>query len=185
MNDLSLSKFLSLVLRHEPQRLGLMLDLAGWVDVEKLLAAAHEHNIPLTRERLDHIVVTSEKKRFALDEARTRIRASQGHSVNVELGYEPQVPPEILYHGTVEKFLASISVQGLVKGDRHHVHLSADQATASKVGERRGRPLILTIKSGEMYRAGYVFYRSANGVWLVENVPVCFLTDDFTVRSST
>jgi putative RNA 2'-phosphotransferase len=175
MNDLSLSKFLSLVLRHEPERLGLTLDAAGWVDVGKLLSAAREQKIPLTRERLEQIVATSEKKRFAFDETRTRIRASQGHSVNVELGYEPQVPPEILFHGTVEKFLSSIPAHGLVKGERHHVHLSADQTTATKVGERRGKPVILTIKSGEMHRAGHVFYRSANGVWLAEAVPIRFL----------
>jgi putative RNA 2'-phosphotransferase len=180
MNDLSLSKLLSLILRHEPERLGLILDTAGWVEVEKLLSAAREQKIPLTRERLEHIVATSEKKRFAFDEAHARIRASQGHSVNVELGYEPQVPPEILYHGTVEKFLASIRVRGLVKGERHHVHLSPDEATAQKVGERRGKPVILTIKSGEMHRAGHVFCRSANGVWLVDNVPASFLTGEFT-----
>lgn len=175
MNDIRLSKFLSLVLRHEPERLGLTLDAAGWVEVEQLLAACRKQQIPLTREQLDHVVATSEKKRFAFDETQTRIRASQGHSVTVELGYEPQVPPEILYHGTVEKFLPSIRVQGLLKGKRHHVHLSADEATACKVGARRGKPILLTVKAGEMHRAGHAFYRSANGVWLVDNVPVSFV----------
>jgi len=175
MNDVSLSKFLSLVLRHEPERLGLTLDSAGWVSVDELLAAISRQKTPVSRERLEHIVATSEKKRFAFDETRTKIRASQGHSVEVELGYEPQIPPEILYHGTVEKFLPSIRAQGLIKGERHHVHLSADETTATKVGERRGKPVILTIKSGEMHRTGFVFFRSANGVWLVDTVPVGFL----------
>jgi putative RNA 2'-phosphotransferase len=175
MNDLKLSKFLSLVLRHEPERLGLTLDSAGWVVVERLLAACRAQHVPLTRERLEHLVATSEKKRFAFDETRTRIRASQGHSVAVELGYEPEVPPEILYHGTVEKFLPSIRMQGLLKGERHHVHLSADEPTARKVGERRGQPILLTVKADAMHRAGHAFYRSANGVWLVDNVPAAFL----------
>ena len=117
MNDVSLSKFLSLVLRHEPERLGLTLDASGWVEVEKLLSAAREQKIPLTRERLGHIVATNQKKRFAFDETGTRIRASQGHSVEVELGYEPQVPPEILFHGTVAKFLPAIRAQGLLKAN--------------------------------------------------------------------
>lgn len=177
MNDLKLSKFLSLVLRHEPERIGVTLDSAGWVEVEQLLAACGAQQIPLTRERLEHLVATSEKKRFAFDETKARIRASQGHSVEVELGYEPQIPPEILYHGTVEKFLPSIQAQGLLKGERHHVHLSADEPTALKVGERRGRPVLLTIKAGAMHRAGHIFYRSANGVWLVDAVPVAFLKE--------
>ncbi len=176
MNDLSLSKFLSLVLRHEPERLGLKLDSAGWVPVVELLAAISRQKTPITRERLEQIVATSEKKRFAFDETGTKIRASQGHSVEVELGYEPQVPPEILYHGTVAKFLGSIRAQGLIKGERHHVHLSTDQATAIKVAERRGKPVLLTIRSVEMHRAGHVFFRSANGVWLTDNVPIGFLT---------
>lgn len=176
MNDHSLSKFLSLVLRHEPERLGLKLDSAGWVSVDELLAAISRQKTPITRERLEQIVATSEKKRFAFDETGTKIRASQGHSVDVELGYEPQVPPEILYHGTVEKFLPSIRTQGLIKGERHHVHLSADQTTAIKVGERRGKPVLLTVRSGEMQRAGHVFFRSANGVWLTEHVPAVFLS---------
>jgi len=175
MNDLKLSKFLSLVLRHEPERLGITLDSAGWVEVEKLLAACREQQVPLTRERLEHIVATSEKKRFVFDETQARVRASQGHSVTVELGYEPQIPPETLYHGTVEKFLPSIRAQGLLKGERHHVHLSADEATARKVGERRGQPILLMVQSGAMYRAGHAFYRSANGVWLTDQVPTEYI----------
>ncbi|MEO6994604.1 MAG: RNA 2'-phosphotransferase [Lacunisphaera sp.] len=172
MNDKALSKFLSLVLRHEPERLGLRLDSAGWVGVNELLAACAVERVPLTRVRLEQIVVASEKQRFAFDETKTRIRANQGHSVKVELGYEPQVPPELLYHGTVEKFLSSIREHGLLKGERHHVHLSGDEATARQVGSRRGSPIILTVKAGVMHRAGHQFFRSTNGVWLVDQVPV-------------
>jgi len=177
MTDLKLSKFLSLVLRHEPGRLGLVLEAAGWVTVDALLAACAREKVPLTREKLEQLVADSDKQRFAFDESHTRIRASQGHSVPVELGYEPKSPPEVLYHGTVEKFLASIRAQGLVKGERHHVHLSADEATARRVGERRGRPVILTVQSGAMHRAGHAFFLSANGVWLVETVPPGFLRE--------
>lgn len=176
MNDRTLSKFLSLVLRHKPQQLGLTLDGTGWVDVDELLAACRTRQVPLTRERLAQIVAANDKQRFAFDETRKRIRASQGHSVTVDLDYEPQVPPETLYHGTVEKFLVSIRAHGLVRGERHHVHLSADEATARKVGGRRGTPVLLTVRAGAMHRAGHTFYRSANGVWLVESVPVGFLT---------
>lgn len=175
MNDFRLSKLLSLVLRHEPERLGLVLDPAGWVEVEALLAACAREDIPLTRERLAALVAASDKQRFAFDDTRSRIRASQGHSVPVELGYTAQEPPELLYHGTVEKFLPSIRVQGLLKGERHHVHLSADRSIATKVGERRGKPVILTVRAAEMHRAGHAFFLSANGVWLVEAVPPEFL----------
>jgi putative RNA 2'-phosphotransferase len=171
MNDISLSKFLSLVLRHEPHQLGLRLDAAGWVAVDDVLAACAARKIPLTLPKLEHLVASSEKQRFAFDETRTRIRANQGHSVKVELGYAPQIPPETLYHGTVEKFLPSIREHGLLKGERHHVHLSEDEATARKVGARRGVPVILAIKAGAMHRKGHLFFRSINGVWLVEQVP--------------
>lgn len=171
MNDVTLSKFLSLVLRHEPERLGLHLDSAGWVGVDVLLAACATQRVPLTLAKLEQIVAASEKQRFAFDETKTHIRANQGHSVKVELGYEPEIPPELLYHGTVEKFLPSISEHGLLKRERHHVHLSGDEATARQVGARRGVPVILAVKAGAMYRAGYQFFRSTNGVWLVEQVP--------------
>ncbi len=175
-DDVRLSKFLSLVLRHEPWKIGLELDAAGWVEVDALLAACGRHRVTLTRERLEQIVTDSDKQRFAFDEARQRIRASQGHSVSVELGYEPMTPPEKLYHGTVAKFLDAIRVQGLIKGARHHVHLSADETTAGKVGQRRGAPVILVVDAAAMHRAGHAFFRSANGVWLVEHVPPQFIS---------
>jgi putative RNA 2'-phosphotransferase len=169
------SKFLSLILRHQPERVGIKLDQAGWASVEQLLAAVNRHGVALTRDKLEHVVATNDKKRFAFSEDGLRIRASQGHSVNVELKYEPQTPPEFLYHGTPERFVASIRETGLNKGQRHHVHLSPDLQTATKVGQRRGRPVVLKIRSGEMHRAGHAFYRSANGVWLVEQVPQQFI----------
>jgi len=169
------SKFLSLILRHEPERVGLKLDSAGWVAVDELLAAANRHGVPLTLEQLKHVVATSDKKRFAFSEDGLRIRASQGHSVEVDLQYAPQIPPELLYHGTAERFLDSIRQTGLQKMERHHVHLSVEKIVTMEVGARRGRPVLLTIRAGDMHRAGHIFYRSANGVWLVDHVPTEFI----------
>jgi putative RNA 2'-phosphotransferase len=169
------SKFLSLVLRHEPERVGLKLDSAGWVAVTELLAAVNGHGVALTLEELKHIVATSDKKRFAFNEDGTRIRASQGHSMEVDLKYTPQVPPELLYHGTATRFLDSIRDKGLLKMERHHVHLSGETVVTVQVGSRHGKPALLIIRAGDMHRAGHVFYRSANGVWLVEQVPPQFI----------
>ncbi len=170
-----LSKFLSLVLRHQPDLIGITLDDAGWTGVEALLAAAAAHGTPITRAELDDIVRSSDKQRFALSPDGAKIRANQGHSVGVDLALAPAPPPAVLYHGTVDKVLASIRTGGLIKGARHHVHLSADRDTATKVGGRRGKPVILTVRADAMADAGHVFYRSANGVWLVEAVPPAFL----------
>ncbi len=169
------SKFLSLILRHQPERVGLMLDRAGWAGIEELLQAVNRHGIPVTFEQLQHIVATSDKKRFAFSEDGLRIRASQGHSVEVELGYEPQTPPELLYHGTALRCLDSIREKGLQRMGRHDVHLQAETATALQVGARHGKPVLLTVRAGEMHRAGYLFYCSANGVWLVDHVPPQFI----------
>lgn len=169
------SKFLSLVLRHQPGKIGITLDSAGWVDVATLLDAMTKHGKPLTEAQLRQVVETSDKKRFALSEDGRRIRASQGHSVEVELGYEPTTPPDVLYHGTVGRFLPSIRAGGLEKGKRHHVHLSRDVETATKVGDRRGEAVILTIDAAGMAREGLVFYVSANGVWLTDHVPARFI----------
>lgn len=174
------SKFLSLVLRHEPERIGITLDSAGWTPVDALLAAFASHGQPLTRAELDELVATSDKQRFALSADGTMIRANQGHSVEVELELAPATPPARLLHGTIADFIPSIRAKGLVKGQRHHVHLSADLETAKKVGGRRGRPEILTVRSAEMAAAGHVFYLSANGVWLTEHVPPQFI--DFPAR---
>jgi putative RNA 2'-phosphotransferase len=170
-----LSKFLSFVLRHEPQAIGLVLDENGWAPVEELLDKARAHGKALSRELLDTIVATSPKKRFAFSEDGQRIRASQGHSVEVDLAYEPAVPPQVLFHGTVAAALEPIRAEGLRKMQRHHVHLSADEDTARTVALRRGKPVVLLIAAARMQAAGHVFFVSANGVWLTEQVPPQFI----------
>jgi putative RNA 2'-phosphotransferase len=169
------SKRLSYVLRHRPGSVGLTLDAAGWVEVDALLAALAAHGLPLTRAELEQVVATNDKQRFAFDATGTRIRASQGHSVAVHLGYAAAPPPPELFHGTVERFLPTILAEGLRPGRRHAVHLSPDVATARTVGARRGRPVVLRIDAAAMAADGHVFTRSANGVWLTEAVPPRYL----------
>ena len=169
------SKFLSLILRHEPERVGLKLGEAGWVHVNDLLAAVNQHGTTLTLEQLNHIVATCNKKRLAFSDDGQRIRASQGHSVEIDLQYPPQQPPEILYHGTATRFLHAIRQNGLQKMARHDVHLSAETKMTLQVGGRHGKPVLLKIRAGEMHRAGFVFRCSANNVWLVDHVPPLFI----------
>ncbi len=179
MNDkhkIRVSKFLSKHLRHAPADIGLTLEDGGWVAVEQLLAAASRHGVAITRADLDEVVSTNDKKRFAFDETGTRIRASQGHSVEVDLQLEPTAPPSVLYHGTTDAVLALILRDGLLKMRRQHVHLSLDTATALKVGTRHGRPVILVVDAGKMAADGFVFFVSANGVWLTDHVPPHYLT---------
>jgi putative RNA 2'-phosphotransferase len=171
-----ISKFLSLVLRHQPEKIGLSLDQSGWASVERLIEASSRRGFDFTPEELQNVVAGNDKKRFSLSEDGLLIRANQGHSVKVELGYAPTAPPEILYHGTAERFLTSIKQEGLIKGKRHHVHLSADVDTATKVGRRHGKPVVLRIEVGRMRQDGFIFYLSANGVWLTDCVPVQYLT---------
>ncbi|NEK60011.1 RNA 2'-phosphotransferase [Geodermatophilus sabuli] len=161
-----LSKRMAYLLRHAPASAGLTLDAAGWVDVDDLLLA-----LGVSRAELDHVVATNDQRRFAVDGTGTRIRASQGHSVAVDLGYPPEAPPAELFHGTVERFLPAILAEGLRPGRRHAVHLSADVDTARRVGARRGRPVVLRVDAAAMAAAGVPFARSANGVWLVGAVP--------------
>jgi putative RNA 2'-phosphotransferase len=163
------SKYLSKHLRHRPERIGLALDEGGWVKIATLLSACAAHGFGVTREELDHVVATNDKQRFAVEG--TRIRASQGHSVPVDLGLPPAVPPGYLYHGTVARHLDAIRAEGLRPMNRHDVHLSPDRETATRVGARRGRPVVLTVDSGAMHRDGHVFRVSANGVWLTPSVP--------------
>ncbi|MCB9230708.1 MAG: RNA 2'-phosphotransferase [Bacteroidia bacterium] len=170
-----ISKFLSLVLRHDPAKIGLELDPSGWTSVDTLLKKMSASGPKITREMLEHVVATNDKKRFAFSEDGTMIRASQGHSVEVNLGYEAVEPPEFLFHGTVPKFVASIKENGLKAMSRHDVHLSKDRETAVNVGNRRGNALILTVRAGAMHRAGYPFYVSENGVWLTKEVPAEFI----------
>ncbi|QJX48646.1 RNA 2'-phosphotransferase [Hymenobacter taeanensis] len=172
-----ISKFLSLHLRHRPELLGLTLEPGGWVGVKALLAACAHHKFPLTKAQLEAIVSNSDKQRFAFDETGTRIRAQQGHSVPVELGLVPQVPPSELYHGTVASALPAIRQHGLQKMTRHHVHLSPDVETARRVGSRRGRPVLLVIDAAALYAAGTLFYQAGNGVWLTDHVPPQYLRE--------
>lgn len=169
------SKYLSKHLRHEPERLGLELEEGGWVSVAGLLEACARQRFPITLQELDEVVTNCDKQRFAFDDTRTRIRANQGHSVEVDLQLEPVEPPPLLYHGTPQGNRDVILATGLLKMARHHVHLSADVATALKVGARRGKPLIFVIDAAAMRQAGHLFFCSANGVWLVEAVPPEFL----------
>jgi putative RNA 2'-phosphotransferase len=170
-----ISKFLAKHLRHAPGAIGLTLDAEGWAGVDELLAASARHGFAIAYDDLIAVVETNDKRRYAFDAAGERIRAVQGHSVAVDLGLEPREPPETLYHGTVERFLASISERGLVPGTRRHVHLSADVETARKVGARRGRPVVLEVAAGRMHRDGLAFFRSENGVWLADAVPPVYL----------
>jgi len=170
-----ISKFLSLILRHKPVSIGLLLDENGWADVQELMAKSAAGGHAFSREELEEVVKLNDKQRFAFNEDKSRIRANQGHSVDVELLLEPCQPPELLFHGTVERFLGSIRAEGLRKMNRHHVHLSAERTTAEKVGSRRGEAVILAVRSGEMSRDGQVFFLSENGVWLTDAVPVKYI----------
>lgn len=165
------SRFLSLVLRHKPETIGLKLDKAGWVDVDVLIAQLAEHGKVVSREEIDTIVATNDKKRYVLSEDGLRIKAAQGHSVDVELELKRETPPLTLYHGTVDKYLKDIAKTGLQKMSRHHVHLSKDNETAVKVGSRRGAPVILQVEAKRMHNDGFKFYISENGVWLTDSVP--------------
>jgi len=171
-----ISKLLSYILRHSPETIKLKLDENGWADVNELIAKFDLYDLTLDFELLQYVVENNDKKRFAFNEEKTRIRASQGHSIAVELNLNETEPLAYLYHGTVEKFLTDIKLQGLQKMSRQHVHLSADRETANKVGGRRGKPVILTISSGEMHKAGYKFYLSDNNVWLTDVVPAEYIT---------
>lgn len=167
------SKYLARHLRHRPDRIGLALDESGWVEIDALITAACAHGFPFTREELDHVVATNDKRRFAVEG--TRIRAGQGHSVAVDLGLPAVAPPPYLYHGTVARSLEAIRAEGLRPMTRHAVHLSADRETATCVGARRGRPVVLSVDAGAMHRDGHVFQVSANGVWLTQTVPSRYL----------
>lgn len=171
-----LSKLLSYVLRHNPAEIGIEMDEQGWTDVPLLLQKLADYGEVISLALLRYIVETNNKKRFAFNDDGTKIRASQGHSIEVALDYAPQQPPAILYHGTVADFIAPIKTEGLKKMDRHHVHLSADEHTAIKVAQRKGKPVILTINACEMYLQGLEFYMSDNGVWLTEAVPAGYIT---------
>jgi putative RNA 2'-phosphotransferase len=172
----SISKFLSLVLRHEPQSIGLTLDEAGWADVDELLAKAEAAGKRLDRVLLQHVVDTNDKRRFALSDDGARIRANQGHSIDVALGLPVVTPPDVLYHGTATRFLDSILATGLDRRQRHHVHLTESVTTATVVGQRYGKLVLLAVDARRMCMDGHVFHCSDNGVWLTDAVAPHYLS---------
>ncbi|MFZ6757479.1 RNA 2'-phosphotransferase [Undibacterium sp. Ji50W] len=171
-----ISKFLSFILRHQPESMGIELDEQGWTSISKLIGQAGLHGKSIKLADVQEAVKTSDKQRFAISEDGLMIRANQGHSVKVDLALPQTTPPEILFHGTASRFVASIMKDGLRPGSRHHVHLSAKQETAKTVGARHGVPVILTVRAKAMHDAGHTFYLSANGVWLCDTVPPQYLT---------
>lgn len=175
-NKKRISKYLSLVLRHKPEVIGLNLDENGWADVEELQEKCAKQNRAFTLEELDEVVETNDKKRFIFNEDKTKIRANQGHSIEVDLALKPQQPPEFLYHGTAEINISSILEKGIEKRNRQHVHLSHDKETATKVGMRHGKPVILTIETEKMFQDGIDFYLSENNVWLTDFVDAKYIS---------
>lgn len=171
-NITQISKYLSLILRHQPQSIDLILDPNGWADVEELLKKS---TLKFNFQQLIEVVEKNDKQRFIFNEDKTKIRANQGHSIKIDLALSPKIPPTLLYHGTVEKYLDNIRKEGLKKMSRNHVHLSKDIETAQKVGSRRGKPIILNINSEAMSHDGILFYCSENGVWLTDNVPTKYI----------
>ena len=166
-----ISKFLSLVLRHKPERIGLSLDRDGWAKVDELFLKANQAGVSLNKDLLQLVVDNNDKQRFSFSQDRQRIRANYGHSIPVDLDFAPSKPPGFLFHGTATRIVESIKRQGLVPRKRNHVHLSPDRQTATMVGQRHGKPIVLTIQAGRMYECGFQFFCSTNGIWLTERVP--------------
>lgn len=173
--QIQISKFLSLVLRHRPEMIGIQLDKNGWTDIRDLIEKANHYGISFDRETLHQIVAINSKKRFAFNESMEKIRASQGHSIDIELGYEKRKPPAILFHGTCDRFVDSILKTGLEKRGRQHVHLSSDLDTSITVGQRHGKPFVFKVFAEQMYNDDFEFFISENGVWLTDNVPTKYL----------
>lgn len=173
----STSKFISLILRHKPDTIGITLDEHGWANVTELIEGISKTR-PFDMKMLEEIVDTDEKQRYSFNEDKTLIRANQGHSVSVDVELRQVLPPQYLYHGTGEKYVSSIEAQGLIPKSRLYVHLSSDYDTAVKVGSRHGKPVVYRISAKQMADDGYIFYKSVNGVWLTEKVPVKYLRRD-------
>jgi putative RNA 2'-phosphotransferase len=171
----SKSKFLSLILRHKPGVIGITLDENGWTNIEDIISKAQLHGFAISINEIFTIVASDGKQRFALSPDLKRIRANQGHSLQVDLQLQPAIPPEVLYHGTAERNVASIKVKGILKGKRHHVHLSADQETARAVGSRYGKPVVVVVDTRRMLKDNFIFFKTANGVWLTDIVPASYL----------
>lgn len=170
MSIIETSRYISLILRHKPEVIGITLDEHGWADVEALI-----HGVGINMSTLEEIVETDDKKRYSFNEDKTLIRANQGHSIPVDVELEEKEPPDVLYHGTGEKYTALINVEGLISKSRLYVHISADYETAVAVGKRHGIPVVYEIYAKQMYKDGYKFYISENGVWLTKRVPVEYL----------
>lgn len=177
MSDKSTSKFISLILRHKPETIGISLDEHGWANVEELITGVSKtHHLDM--ETLERIVAEDEKQRYSFNEDKTLIRANQGHSIPVDVELPEVIPPDVLYHGTGLKYKDSIDAQGLVPKSRLYVHLSGDAETARKVGQRHGKPIIYTVDAAAMHKDGYIFYRSVNEVWLTKAVPKKYLSSE-------
>ncbi len=176
MNTKRISKFLSLVLRHKPEALPIELDQQGWANLDEIIEKMQRKGMNVDQSIIEAVVANNDKQRFRLDLTNRRIRANQGHSIDIDLALAPSVPPKELFHGTATRFLDSIMEKGLIRGSRQHVHLSLDIETATKVGSRHGKPTILNVDAQAMHQQGFVFYVSENGVWLTEHVPVEFLS---------
>ncbi|GBO51830.1 2'-phosphotransferase [Pseudanabaena sp. lw0831] len=174
-NLVKLSKFVSLVLRHQPEVIGLKLDENGWAEVDRFIELAKQNGTDISKSVLEEIVETNNKKRFSFNSEKSKIRANQGHSIDIELGLTSKHPPELLFHGTATRFIESIRQQGLVAGNRQHVHMSSDETTAINVGQRHGKPVVLKIDTSAMLQDGFVFFCSENLVWLTEFVPPQYL----------
>ena len=172
---IKISCYISMLLRHKPEAAGLTLDEHGWADVEKLLEGVNKNKAPLTMEELEYIVDTDDKSRYSFNKGKTLIRANQGHSIPVDVELEEIVPPDVLWHGTAEKYIESINEKGLIPKSRLYVHLSADYETAVTVGKRHGKPVIYQVNAIKMSKDGYKFFLSKNDVWLTKNVPVEYL----------
>ena len=175
MNLQSISRYISLILRHKPEVIGITIDEHGWANVEELIQGIAKNNPGFNKEFLEEIVRTDNKQRYSFNDDKTLIRANQGHSIPVDVELEEKEPPKILYHGTGEKYIASIDQNGLIPKSRLYVHLSKDVETAKAVGKRHGKEVVYSINSEQMYKDGYKFYLSKNGVWLTKRVPVKYL----------
>ncbi|UPT57709.1 RNA 2'-phosphotransferase [Dickeya zeae] len=173
-----ISKFLSYILRHQPEAIGLSLDKEGWAVISDLILCAVKEGYILDNSLIHSIVDNSDKRRFTISDDGLRIRAVQGHSTQqVNISYKEKTPPEILYHGTATRFISAIREQGLIPVSRQYVHLSPDEETAIQVGQRHGKPIVLTIKALNMYEQGFKFYQADNGVWLTDTVPYQFVQE--------
>lgn len=175
VDPIQISKFLSYILRHKPDAIGLAVDRHGWASIDELIEKGNAAGTQFGREDLLRVVEISDKKRFSVSADGLRIRAAQGHSISVELGLPPQKPPPTLYHGTTTRFVESILSEGLKPQARQQVHLSADKATALRVGQRHGQPASLKIEALRMHAQGFKFFLADNGVWLTGQVPPEFL----------